>query len=51
MITADQITPDCPAADLAAFLKCSPSSQIQLLNIEQVELLELASDDAYADHV
>ena len=51
MITANQINADSTIDDLASFLKFSTAAQFHPLNQEQVEILEDALDDAYANHV
>ena len=51
MTTANQIASDTKADVLAAFLKFSTAGQFQLLNLEQVNILELAINEAYINHV
>lgn len=51
MITADEITPNSSAADLAAFLKFTLSGQFALLKKDQVDRLEVSINQAYKNHV
>lgn len=47
MITANSININTSLADLRSFLKFAVPGQFPLLNLDQVQTLERALDDAY----